>query len=123
MDWLIVLVIVAGVGGLLLFKRLSFVSEQTAGQLLRQGALVIDVRTRGEYASGHLPGAINIELGSLVDEIARRAPDKQQPLLLHCLSGGRSGVAQQQLKRMGYANVHNLGSYGRAERIVRAHQK
>jgi phage shock protein E len=123
MDWVVILVIAVAAVGLLLFKRLSFVSEDTAGRLLQQGALVIDVRSTTEFASGHLPGAINIELGNLTDEIGRRVSNKDQPLLLHCLSGGRSGVAQHQLKRMGYTNVHNLGSYGRAERIVRAQQR
>jgi len=45
-------------------------------------------------------------------------PDKNQVLLLHCLSGTRSGIAKRQLKSMGYQNVFNLGSYGRAGKIL-----
>jgi rhodanese-related sulfurtransferase len=41
-----------------------------------------------------------------------------QPLLLHCLSGARSGIGKGMLKRMGYRQVFNLGSYGRATRIL-----
>ena len=70
------------------------------------------------YDQGHIPGAVNVPLDQLTDQIARHAPGKDQPLLLHCLSGGRSAVAQTRLKRMGYQHVFNLGSYGRAERIV-----
>jgi rhodanese-related sulfurtransferase len=50
--------------------------------------------------------------------IARVAPNKEQPLLLHCLSGTRSAAGEDTLKRMGYQNVLNLGSYGRAQKIL-----
>jgi rhodanese-related sulfurtransferase len=45
-------------------------------------------------------------------------PDKNQELMLHCLSGMRSGVARRQLRAMGYTRVFNLGSYHRARKIV-----
>jgi phage shock protein E len=99
-------------------KRMSFVSPETARQHLQQGALVVDVRSTGEYQGGHLPGAVNIPLGELQEALPRRATDKQQVLLLHCLSGTRSGIARRQLKSLGYQNVFNLGSYGRAKKIV-----
>ena len=104
----------------LLLKRLSLVSPATARECLKQGALVIDVRTREEFQERHLPAAVNLPLGQLRDGIARCAPDREQRLLLHCLSGTRSGVARAMLKKMGYRNVFNLGSYGRAQRILAA---
>ena len=111
-------VIVGAVVVFLLLKRLSLVSAATARDWLNKGALVIDVRSEGEFQQRHLPKAINIPLGRIGDEIARRAPDKEQAILLHCLSGTRSGMAKTMLKRMGYRNVFNLGSYGRAAGIV-----
>jgi len=73
----------------------------------------------GELKScGHVPNAVNIPLGELRESLPRRVKDKSQVLLLHCLSGGRSGIAKQQIKGMGYQNVFNLGSYGRARQIV-----
>ena len=99
-------------------KRMSFVSPETARQHLQQGALVVDVRSAGEYEGGHLPGAVNIPLGELRENLPRRVKDKNQFVLLHCLSGTRSGIAQRQLKSLGYQNVFNLGSYGRAKKIV-----
>ena len=120
MDWKILLIIALILVGFYALKRASFVSASTARQLLLQGAVVVDVRSAAEFNSRHLPGAINIELGDVMAEVPRRFPDKSQFLLLHCLSGGRSGIARQQLRSMGYQNVHNLGSYGRAESIVRA---
>jgi phage shock protein E len=112
------IVIAGAVVAFLLLKRLTLVTPATAREWLNKGALVVDVRSEGEFQQRHLPQAINIPLGSLGDEIARRAPDKQQAILLHCLSGTRSGMAKAKLKQMGYRNVFNLGSYGRAAGIL-----
>ena len=112
------IVIVGAVVAFLLLKRLSLVTTATAREWLNKGALVVDVRSEGEFQERHLPGAINIPLGRLGDEMARRAPDKEQAILLHCLSGTRSGMAKARLKQMGYRNVFNLGSYGRAAGIL-----
>ena len=60
-----------------------------------------------------------LDLSDLVVSLAPgELKDKSRVLLLHCLSGGRSGIAKRQLKGMGYTNVFNLGSYGRAKQIV-----
>jgi len=67
-----------------------------------------------------VPQAINLPLSSLPDSMLSRVPNKQRVLLLHCLAGGRSALAPRLLRSHGYAQVYNLGSYGRAERIVRA---
>jgi len=103
----------------LIFKQLTGVRPDTARDWLAKGAKVIDVRSEGEFQERHLPGTINLPLDRLRDEIARVAPSKEQPLLLHCLSGGRSGSGTAMLKDMGYRNVFNLGSYGRAEKILK----
>ena len=114
MIWIIACVVAA----VLVFKRLSFISPEAARKFLRQGALVVDVREAGEYRGEHLPKAVNIPLGELRSSLPRRVTDKNQVLLLHFLSGTRSGIAKRQLKGMGYQNVFNLGSYGRAKSIV-----
>ena len=72
------------------------------------GALLLDVRTEGEYAEGHIPGAKNLPLQSLAG-IAAVAPAKDTPLFLYCRSGARSGQAASQLQRMGYTRVTNIG--------------
>lgn len=120
MDWTILIVAACVVFGMLVLKRISFLSAEKARDLLKQGALVVDVRTAAEFKSRHLPGAVNIPLGDLSNEAPRHLPDKGRGLLLHCLSGARSGVARQRLMALGYMNVHNLGSYGRAQKIVRS---
>jgi phage shock protein E len=118
MNWSIA--IIAGIVFVAFFvwKRLSFVSAEVARKQLAEGAVVIDVRSPEEFRSGHVPNAVNIPLGELRESLPRRVKDKSQVLLLHCLSGGRSGIARQQIKGMGYQNVFNLGSYGRARQIV-----
>jgi phage shock protein E len=118
MNWSIA--IIAGIVFVAFFvwKRLSFVSAEVARKQLAEGAVVIDVRSPEEFRSGHVPNAVNIPLGELRESLPRRVKDKSQVLLLHCLSGGRSGIAKQQIKGMRYQNVFNLGSYGRARQIV-----
>jgi phage shock protein E len=81
--------------------------------------LVIDVRSPEEYRSGHLANGVNIPLGELRKSLPRQVKDKGQVLFVHCLSGGRSGIAKQQLEGMGYTKVCNLGSLARAREIVR----
>jgi phage shock protein E len=118
MNWTLTLVAGFVFVALLALKRMSFVPADVARKHLREGALVIDVRSPEEFRGRHLPQAVNIPLGGFRESLPRHVKDKGQVLLLHCLSGGRSGIAQQQARRLGYRNVFNLGSYGRAERIV-----
>jgi len=117
-DWTMFWIVVGVMVAVVVVKRMSFIAPEAARTLLRQGAMVVDVRNAGEYAGGHLPEAVNIPLGELQGSMAQRVKDKNQVLLLHCLSGTRSGIARRQLKAMGYQNVFNLGSYGRARKIL-----
>ena len=118
MNWTIVLIVGVVFAVVFVLQRMSFVSPEAARQHLQQGALVVDVRSAEEYRSRHLPGAVNIPLGEFQESLPRHVPDKNQAVLLHCRSGTRSGIAKRQLKSMGYQNVFNLGSYGRAQQIV-----
>jgi phage shock protein E len=120
MGWTIAIIAGVVIVAFFIVKHISFVSEEAARKYLAQGALVIDVRSPEEFRGGHVPDAINLPLDDLRESLPRHVKDKHQVLLLHCLSGGRSGLARQQLRRLGYANVFNLGSYARAEKIVRS---
>lgn len=73
---------------------------------------LIDVRSPGEYASGHLEGAINLPLDQLQHSIAREVPDKATPLILYCASGARSAFACGLLHQLGYTQVANGGGAG-----------
>lgn len=118
MNWTMVLVAVGGIGALALLKQLIQVRSGAARTYLREGGLVIDVRSPGEFQSGHLPGAINLPLDQIEADIKKQGWKPEQILLLHCLSGGRSAMGVRTLKRMGYRRSFNLGSYGRAKRIA-----
>ncbi len=73
--------------------------------------LVIDVRTPGEFRSGHIPGAINIPYDQIARGIAEFAKDKSRRIVVYCRSGRRSGIARKTLLEMGYTDVTNAGGY------------
>ena len=74
-------------------------------------AILLDVRTREEYASGHIEGSRNLPLDE-IDKVDSVIKDKNAPLYVHCLSGGRSARAVAYLKGKGYKNVHDIGGIG-----------
>jgi phage shock protein E len=80
-------------------------------KLKREGAIILDVRTKGEYAGGHIKGSINIPLDQLSGNL-KRFPDKDKVIITCCASGMRSGSAKGILKSAGYTNVYNGGGWG-----------
>jgi phage shock protein E len=68
---------------------------------------MLDVRSPGEFAMGHVRGALNVPLDQLPQAIEQVVPDKKAPLLLYCASGARSGMACSILQQMGYKDVRN----------------
>ncbi len=118
MNWIALLALAALFAVYFFVKRASLISPKEAQAHLKGGALVIDVRTAGEFVAGHLPVAVNLPVNEIETNVTRRVTDKNQVLLLHCQSGMRSGAAKKKLKAMGYPNTHNLGSYARAEQIL-----
>lgn len=115
--WIIAVVVLAA---LVLLKQLGQARAGDVKRLRDEGGRVIDVRTASEFEAGHLPGAINIPLGELTGRIASAAPDKNQPLLLHCASGARSAAAVKILRDLGYPRAVNVGSYSRARALLGA---
>lgn len=79
----------------------------------RAGALVIDVRSQGEWDAGHVDGARHVPLdvvAARTDEIAAwLGGDKSKPVVLYCASGRRAGIARESLLAAGFTNVHNAG--------------
>lgn len=120
MAWTIVSIVGAVIVAMMLMKRFSSASPAMLRKHLQEGALVIDVRSREEFRSGQVPGAVNIPLNELRDELPRQVPDKDKVLLLHCQSGMRSLNGLRQLQRLGYKNVFNLGSLARAKQLANA---
>jgi phage shock protein E len=115
-QWLPV-ILLAG-AALVVFLMVRPVSAAEARRLVQRNAKVIDVRSAEEFAAGAVKGAINLPLGEVTARIQSIVPDKSTPVLVHCLSGGRSAIARRMLRSLGYRQVHNLGSLHRAKRIV-----
>ncbi|MEX0996673.1 MAG: rhodanese-like domain-containing protein [Flavobacteriaceae bacterium] len=93
------------------FKNLFGVGTKTDyKELVNQGAEIIDVRTKGEFASGHIKGSKNIPLNTLHNNL-KLLKNKEKTYLLCCATGMRSGSAKSILKSNGYTNVHNAGSW------------
>jgi len=99
-------------------KRAGQVSPREAQEYLRNGALIIDVRSMNEFESGHIIQAQNMPLDRVEMLVSSAVKDKSKVLLLHCSTGVRSNLAKKKLEALGYKNVFNLGSYDRAGKII-----
>ena len=85
------------------------VADFAAGIDTAENALLLDVRTDAEFASGHLNGATQIDFYRDDFEEALSKLDKSQPVYVYCRSGNRSGKAAKQMKALGFKEVYNLG--------------
>lgn len=80
-------------------------AAQEAGSV----AILVDVRTPGEFAEGHVPGAVNIPVDELGERLAELEDHKDSEVYLICRSGGRSSRAADQLVAAGYSAVNIRG--------------
>ena len=104
--------------------EITEITPQALDPATLAGLSVIDVREPGEYAQGHLPGAINLPRGVLEFQIeahpamacstteALQARDR--PLLVYCLTGGRSALAALSLQELGFRHVRSMAGGGKA---------
>jgi rhodanese-related sulfurtransferase len=76
---------------------------------LAKTAVILDVRTPGEYKQGHIKGSKNAPLNELDKHL--KGIDKNQAIITCCASGMRSGSAKGALQAKGYTNVHNGGGW------------
>ena len=83
-------------------------------ELIKEGGIILDVRSKGEYAGGHVPGSLNIPLDQLRDNL-KKLKNKQQPIITCCASGMRSASAKGILQQSGFTNVYNGGSWRNLE--------
>jgi rhodanese-related sulfurtransferase len=94
------------------------VTPAEARDLIRHGALVIDVRDAPEVEkSGKVEGAVHVSRGMLEFRADPDSPyhdkkfDRARPIILYCASGGRSALSGSTLKQLGYDRVYNLGAF------------
>lgn len=99
-------------------SRITEIDAEHLLALQSGGTPVIDVREPAEYAAGHVPGAVSIPRGVLEFEVDGHPAvnchsdpalgHREQPVVLYCRSGGRSALAAEALKRLGFAEPLSL---------------
>lgn len=72
--------------------------------------IILDVRTPQELLRGKISESINVPVDEIEEQVERVAPDKNRTTYVYCLSGSRSGVAVEQMIKMGYKNVFSMTS-------------
>jgi rhodanese-related sulfurtransferase len=85
--------------------------------LAKEGAIILDVRTKGEFQGGHIKNAINIPVDSLSSNLSK-LKNKGNPIITCCASGMRSGSAKSILKSKGYERVYNGGAWTSLNRKI-----
>ena len=90
------------------YKRISMDEAKTLMEK-EEGYILLDVRTKGEYEIGYIPGAINIPLSDIDEKIISFLPDKSQMILVYCRSSNRSREASDKLSKLGYTNILEIG--------------
>lgn len=109
LSWLIPLALVVA---FLVLKRLGQISGPQARQLVKDGALLLDVRSKAEFDTGHIPGAKNVPVGEVASK-AKSLGAKDRAVVVYCASGARSSMARSTLKALGFEKVYNLGALTR----------
>jgi rhodanese-related sulfurtransferase len=114
LRYLIYLIPIAAVLYFLWSRRASPATDLKA--MLDRKAQILDVRTKAEFSSASHPRAINIPLDQLEARISQLDP--RRPLLVCCASGARSAHAVSLLKKAGFSEVANLGSWRRIQGLL-----
>jgi len=94
----------------LIKKMLGIGPKTDFSELVKAGAIILDVRTKGEYGTGHIKGSVNIPVDQLSKNL-HKFKDKKRTIITCCASGMRSYSAKGILTSNGYANVYNGGSW------------
>jgi rhodanese-related sulfurtransferase len=90
-------------------QLLGLAPKVNFAMLIKNGAQIIDVRTKGEYQLGHIPGSVNIPLQILPNNLNKIK--KGKPVITCCASGIRSSSAKSILKSNGFSEVYNGGGW------------
>lgn len=84
--------------------------------MVKAGATIVDVRTRGEFNGGHVRGSINIPLSDLPAQL--NGINRNKPVITCCASGMRSSSAKSLLLKNGFNQVHNAGGWTRLDSLL-----
>lgn len=87
------------------------ITAQEAKQIMdtQTGYVILDTRTKEEFDTGHIPGAIQISHDEVLEKAESVLVDKNQLILVYCRSGRRSKLAAEDLLKLGYTNIKEFG--------------
>jgi rhodanese-related sulfurtransferase len=88
-------------------SKISLITPEELNKV-NKDILLIDVRTPGEYASGHVENSVNIDFRSSNFKDLIGALDKNQDVYVYCKVGGRSGSAAKMMEDMGFNKIYDL---------------
>ncbi len=101
-----------------LFQRLfSSTFAVDLKSIIDEGAFLVDVRTPGEFNSGHVKGSVNIPLDNIPGQLAKFKNKKN--IIVFCRSGARSGQAKTFLEENGFTNIVNGGAWDTVNNFVK----
>lgn len=89
------------------FKTIT--TEEGKKMIDEEEVKVVDVRTKEEYESGHIPGAILIPNETISENLPQELPDLKEKIVVYCRSGRRSDEAAKKLADLGYENIFDMG--------------
>ncbi len=86
------------------------IKASEVAEMIKAGkaTLILDVRTADEYASGHVPGAVNISHTELADRMSEITVAKDDEIIVYCRSGHRAGIAEKMLSEAGFTNIRDM---------------
>ena len=85
-------------------------------RIIKEGAFLVDVRTPGEFAEGHVKSSVNIPLDTVPNQLAQFKNKKN--IVVFCRSGGRSSQAKSFLEQNGFTNIVNGGTWDYVNQFV-----
>ena len=94
----------------ILKKLFGFGPSVNYAEMVKNGAIILDVRSKGEFAGGHIKGSVNISVDTLRNNLVK-LKDKNKTIITCCASGMRSATAKGILQSNGYVNVYNGGGW------------
>lgn len=92
--------------------RYQKITAQQVKERLDKGnkLFIVDVRTKEEYAEGHVPGSYLIPYDEIETQVAQLPQKKNTDVVVYCRSGRRSEIAAKSLISLGYTNVADMGA-------------
>lgn len=91
-------------------------AKQDLSGIINEGAFLVDVRSSGEFAQGHVKGSVNIPLDRIPTQLAKFKNRKN--IIVFCRSGNRSSQAKLFLEQNGFANIVNGGTWENVKQYI-----